>query len=50
MARKTAIETPAQLAVRLRREGRMQARVIEPGEADKALDEMVKRSIAEHGA
>ena len=50
MTRKTVIETPAKLAVRLRREERMQARVIDPDGNDNMLDEMIRRSIDQHGA
>ena len=50
MTRKTAIETPARLALRLRREERMLARNPDPDGNEKMLDEMIKRSIDEHGA
>ena len=50
MTRKTATETQAQLAVRLRREDRHARRTTVPVDAEVALDEMVKRSIADHGA
>lgn len=50
MARKTAIETPARLAVRLRREERMLARVVDPDANENMLDEMIRRSIDQHGA
>ena len=50
MARKTAIETSAQLALRLRREERMLARNPDPDGNEKMLDEMIRRSIDQHGA
>ena len=50
MTRKTTIETPARLAVRLRREEKMLARTPDPDGNDEMLDEMIRRSIDEHGA
>jgi len=50
MPKKTVTETAAQLALRLRREERKLSRAVDPDEAEAALDEMVRRSIDEHGA
>ena len=50
MTRKTAIETPARLAVRLRREEKILARTIDPDGNEKMIDDMIRRSIDEHGA
>ena len=50
MTRKTVIETPARLALRLRREERMLARNPDPDGNEKMLDEMIRRSIDQHGA
>lgn len=50
MARKTAIETPARLALRLKREERILARNPDPEGNEKMLDEMIRRSIDQHGA
>lgn len=50
MTRKTAVETPARLALRLRREERMRVRDPDPDGNEKMLDEMIRRSIDQHGA